>query len=116
MRDDATNRRGFRFSLRSLFAALLVVAVLTAWLVHGWRRSEARREYVSLAGAVGGHGRTMQGYSYTRKRTSIWWWLFGDGHVESIWLYPGSYDEAELDRVRALFPEAEITDYRQGED
>jgi hypothetical protein len=113
MNDIVARRRRFRFSLRALLLLVLVVAVVTAILMRFWHRTRLRYEYTSHAGAVDGHARTMQGYRFRVNRWSVSGLLFGDQHVETIKLYPGSYDDAELAKIRDLFPEAKITDYKR---
>ncbi|MGD9722173.1 MAG: hypothetical protein AB7O59_11980 [Pirellulales bacterium] len=99
------SRRWFRFRLWHLFLATALVALLAAWATRNWQRTQARLHFVANAGAVDGHVRTMQGYSF-RRPSSVTGRLFGDIEVEEIWLYPGTYDAAYLARVRELFPEA----------
>ncbi len=107
-----TRRRWFVFSLRSLFVLMLLAGVLATVLVRTWQTTQLRREYLDHAGAINGHSRTMQGYSFRATRRTPGGLLFGDGRVTEIWLYPGSYDEAYLRRMRELFPESEISDYK----
>jgi hypothetical protein len=107
-----TRRRWFAFSLRSLFVLMLLAGVLAAVLVRSWQTTQLRREYLNHAGAVNGHLRTMQGYSSRVTRRTLGGLLFNDGRRTEIWLYPGSYDEAYLKRLRELFPEADIKDYK----
>lgn len=111
----APKRRWFRFSVRTLLVVVFVVAVLTAMLVRSWHRTQMRLEYTANAGAVGGHVRTMQGYRFRVNRWSVSGLLFGDKHVETIRLYPGTFDAAELAKIQALFPEAKITEYNSKE-
>jgi hypothetical protein len=115
MNDIVAKRRWFRFSLRTLLILVALVAIITAFLVRSWHRTQLRYEYTSHAGAVDGHVRTMQGYRFRVNRWRVSGLLFGDQHVETIKLYPGSYDDAELAKIRELFPEAKITEYRRGD-
>ncbi len=91
---------------------MLLIGVLATVLVQSWQTTQLRREYLNHAGAINGHPRTMQGYSFRATRRTLGGLLFGDGRVTEIWLYPGSYDEAYLRRMRELFPEAVIADYK----
>jgi hypothetical protein len=104
------NRRWLQFSLRGLLIAIFVVALLAALLARSWHRTRIRLEYVNTAGKVNDHVRTMQGYSFSINRWTVSGLLFGDKEVDSIQLYPGSYDEAHLAYLHSLFPEATITD------
>ena len=53
----------------------------------------------------------MKRYSFRVNRLTVSGLFFGDREVDYIQLYPGTYDEAHLAYIRALFPEADITDY-----
>ena len=97
-----------------MLVATAIAGLVTALLVRGWQRTQLRHDFVDRAGAVEGHPRTMQGYSTLVNRTSIAGLLFGDPTYESIWLYPGTYDDEYLARLHALFPETEVTDYDDG--
>jgi hypothetical protein len=111
MSDIQQPRRRLKFGLRGLFVATAIVGLLVAFVVRGWQRTQERLEYCNKAGAVGGHARTMQGFSFRVNRWSLEWQLFGDKEVTSISLYPGTYDDAHLAYLRNLFPEATITTY-----
>jgi hypothetical protein len=108
MSEGLAKRHQFRFGLRRLFALVTIIAVLTAWAISNWRIEHERREFLGVAGAVNGNVRTVQGYRFDWDRKSIKWWLFGERRVTFMNLYPGTYDDAYLMRVRSLFPEAEI--------
>ena len=105
----APQRRSLRFSLRTLFVTVSIAAILTAWAVMNYRSARQRRAFLSVAGAVNGHERTVQGYRCEFKRPFVSWLLFGERRVTFINLYPGTYDAAYLEHLRSLFPEAEIS-------
>jgi len=88
-----------------------MVALVTALLLRSWHRTQERLEYCARAGAVNGHPRTMQGYSFRISNRTLGGLFFGDRYVNSIALYPGTYDDAHLAYLRDLFPEATIADY-----
>jgi hypothetical protein len=108
MSESPAKRRQVRFGLRRLFALVTIIAILTAWAVSNWRAERERRDFLGAAGAINGHARTIQGYEVDWDRKSIKWWMFGERRVTFMNLYPGTYDDAYLLRVRSLFPEAEI--------
>jgi hypothetical protein len=105
---EGPKRRWFQFSLRRVFVLVTIIAILTAWAISNWRAERERRAFLGAAGAVNGHPRTIQGYHCDWDRKSIKWLLFGERRVTFMNLYPGTYDDIYLMRVRSLFPEAEI--------
>jgi hypothetical protein len=104
----APQRRSLRFSLRALFITVSIAAILTAWAVSSYRAARQRWAFLSAAGARSGHARTVQGYHYEVQRPFIKWLLFGERSVTFMNLYPGTFDDAYLERAHKLFPEAEI--------
>jgi hypothetical protein len=91
-----------------VFVLVTIIAILTAWATWNWRVERERREFLGAAGAANGHAITIQGYECDWDRKSIKWLLFGERRVTFMNLYPDTYDDANLVRVRSLFPEAEI--------
>jgi hypothetical protein len=106
-------KRLFRFSLRMLFLATAVVALIAALLRLSWQRTQIRRQYLDSAGAVSGHQGILQGYRSQINRSTVSGILFDNHDVTHIWLRPGACDDDDLELIRDLFPEAAIADEEQ---
>jgi hypothetical protein len=97
-------RRWFQFSLRSLMIVTLVIAVPCAYV--GWQEKVVRERRAEFKRAVDGRLLEICGNGET---IVIPWFrrVLGDHRVASIKVPTGT-DAAELDRLRVLFPEAEV--------
>lgn len=98
-------RRWFRFSLRTMFVVVTVFAVFLAWPVGEWRFVQHRK--VVLHEVRSSFGSYMGTWPGKPSRHAGIGRLFGDVSVDEIALIPDT-TEAQLARVRAAFPEADV--------
>jgi hypothetical protein len=101
-----------RFSLRQIFIATAVVALLVVLLAQSWHRTRTRNDFLNHRGAIDGRVPTVKACVIETDRTSISGLLFGDRYIGAIQLLPGTYDEAQLEYARDLFPKATLTEER----
>jgi hypothetical protein len=111
---QASKRRWFSFSLRTM---LIVVTVFACWL--GWRVEHAR-DCARLLRDLNSRGAIVQtstlstGAIYWQdgsrgKKTTSWIWrLLGFGQIDQIFLADGHFTNTDVDHLEALFPEAHI--------
>jgi hypothetical protein len=103
-------RRWFRFSLRTLFAAVTVFALLFGWI--GWNVWQVRardkfHQRLILDGEALSGLRRLRNVGEEARPPMIWE-LLGAQAEESIYLSREKYTDEEIRRIEALFPEADI--------
>jgi hypothetical protein len=104
MPDQPSPRRRFQFRLRTLMIAVAVVAIPCAYV--GWQMKIVRTRRAELNRTVDAR---LVGIADDDEERVIPWVrrVLGDQRVASIRMLVGT-DVAELDRLRALFPEAKV--------
>jgi hypothetical protein len=112
----------FRFSLRTLFAAVMVFAVLSWWLdvnIHLVRQRQAFVSYYLAKQSFGDveviSANRIQPVTkvvfQSKKSIPLIWRLLASDSVRSIDLPRERYPHGEVQRLRRLFPEAEVNVY-----
>jgi hypothetical protein len=99
----ASNHRWFQFSLRTLFVAVTVAALFLGWI--GWRLNQARQRE-NLLQSLG-----VDGARITRipaQSSPFMLRKFGTTYIGEILLPSSKFSDADINRVRAIFPEAKI--------
>ena len=108
-------RRWFRFSLRTLFVAVTLLAIPLGWL--GYSVHWIRQRHAALAASGPAAGWTTQnmgweGFPLSPERQAPGLlWLFGELGVSRIHISHGPSDK-EVAHLKSLFPEAAILDDR----
>lgn len=104
MNDELTPpRRRFQFRLRTLMIVVALLAVPCAYV--DWEAKIVRERRAELSRAV---DRRIVGVSVEDQQHLPWLRrILGDKRIYSIKLIAGT-DDAELNRVRELFPEARV--------
>lgn len=100
MSDPVRKRRWFQFTLRTFLVSVALLGGFAAWLVYhvNWIR-ERDRAKVGF-GYLEHHG--------IRRPCHAPWplnWLGEEGH--GLIIIPDFHSEEEIDRIKALFPEAQ---------
>ena len=98
--DDATKRRWFQFSLRTMFALMTLVAVFVAYHVR-WIRQ--RHDFLATDGVYDWSDKYSNANT-ARPRAPGMLWLFGETGVTKLVVYERG--KADFSRSAALFPEA----------
>jgi len=95
-----------RFSLRTLFIVVALTGAASAFVAHENRIVQERKAIDQWAEKI-----PFCGAGYTRPPPPVSWVrrLLGDVGVESFTV-PRGVSEREKDRIKAAFPEAQITD------
>ena len=107
----ATKHREFRFTLRTLFVVVLLLAIPLGWLAVQLKWIRDRHE--ALRGLMQPPSRAFildWSSSFVHERDDVLPWslrLFGENSVMQIFILHGQ--ESELQPLRMLFPEAEVT-------
>lgn len=102
----ALKRRWLRFSLRTVFVVVTVLAVFLGWLVFQLNWIEQRRQAVA-DGTV--DMRIIHTFEHTPRRVPWTLRLFGEHEIDAdALLLPPTATEADVARVRGLFPEAYV--------
>jgi hypothetical protein len=97
-------RRWFQFSLRTMFAGMILASVVFGWWVHTSRewikqRNEAKAQYTfSFWDDVSD--------TEARPRAPGGLWLFGERGFARLWCLDGNPDTVKA--AQRLFPEAEV--------
>ena len=107
----APNRRWFRFafSLRTLF---VVVTVLCLWL--GWNVQQVQ-ERGRMATRMRGGVVNIPAEPYVGSYDPpLVWRLTGAKEISNVYISPTDFNEREYNRIRRLFPEAEIGRLKPG--
>lgn len=101
----APKRRWFKFSLRTLFVVMTVVAATLGWL--SWRFEQARERrtiMIQYLRAGAGFGDTDRD-----RREPLFWEFFGDvGPIMDIELPSDKFTEADQRRLQSIFPEIPV--------
>jgi hypothetical protein len=104
MADQPPRRRRFQFRLRTLMIGVTLLAVPLAYV--GWQAKIVRERRAELSRAV--DGRLLEICGNGENRVISWIRrVLSDQRVGSIKVLTGT-DATELDRLRVLFPEAEV--------
>ena len=107
----ATKHRGFRFTLRTLLVVVLLLAIPLGWLAVQLKWIRDRHE--ALRGLMQPPSRAFildWSSSFVHERDDVLPWslrLLGESSVRQIFILHGQ--ESELQPLRRLFPEAEVT-------
>ena len=106
----APKRRWFRFSLRTMFVVVTVVACWLGWNLHQVRQREkflSLPRIITFEGSMPSSGLGKSSFALT-PGVPFAWKVFGAKHVHCMVLDKNTFDEAEFQRARALFPETDI--------
>ena len=100
---DKKCRRWFRFSLRTLFVLVALVALLAGWVSRSLNWIRDKRDFVR-------EGDDMNAMIYTQPGQSVvapsLLWVFGEEGAQFVVLF--SEDDSDAQEARRLFPEAEV--------
>jgi hypothetical protein len=118
-----TRYRWFRFSLRSLFVIVTLLAVCVAWPLRHVNRRRAERTWIEQHGGSvdvflrpkpieDGSGLYIESYQRVmgpevEPEIPRWRRWLGDESYNQIYMPQGT-SQADLDRARAIFPEARV--------
>jgi len=120
MSDATPRRRGFRFSLRALFAVLTVLGVFAGWLVSEYRVVRERAMAIRQIERDGGSvcfatqqplfGRSVLSLDGSNMRIPRVRQLIGDKAYSCV-ILPPTYrrENARLSYLQGLLPEAEFS-------
>jgi len=97
-------RRWFRYRLRTLFVAVLLLAIPLGWIAVQLKWIHDRRERLEWIK----DGRAYYIYAPDEPSISFWRRWMGDRNIEQLMLVQEQVSQAELEEIRSLFPEAEI--------
>jgi hypothetical protein len=95
--DQTPRHQSFRFSLRTLFVLITLVAIWVGWSFN-WIRQ--RREFVRLGNELGAV------VSRGEVRAPGLLWVFGELGAQVVLLFTDK--ESDFDRARQIFPEAHV--------
>ncbi len=103
--EPSQQRRRLQFRLRTLMIGVTLFALIPCGYV-GWQAKIVRERRAELNRVVDGR---LYGIAGSDERRAIPWIrrVLADQQVYSI-MMPVGTDRAELDRLRALFPEAKV--------
>jgi hypothetical protein len=112
MPDRSSKRRRFQFRLRTLMIGVTLFALIPCGYV-GWQAKIVRERRAELNRVVDGR---LYGIAGSDERRAIPWIrrVLADQQVYSI-MMPVGTDRSELDRLRALFPEAKVAVWKQAD-
>ena len=111
------HRRWFRFSLSTLFVAVLLLSIASYWFSANWRIVQERLDVLLWLQSHQGWTITDPGYRergtypLPAGQTAGLLWVrrvFGDREVMAIGLPKRTLSQQEIDRVKKAFPEAVI--------
>ncbi len=110
----APKRRWFRFSLRTMFVVVTVLAVLLGWIVYQFNWIRQRHELLAEQDAVTQQLRLVLMPHFVVKTRGMLW-LFGEEGRGNVDLVLDGRDpsrppdtEKELERAKRLFPESTV--------
>jgi hypothetical protein len=95
--DETPKHRSFRFSLRTLFVLITLIAIWVGWSFN-WIRQ--RGEFVRPGNELGAV------VSTGNVRAPALLWVFGEQGAQVVLLFTDN--ESDFDRARQLFPEAHV--------
>jgi hypothetical protein len=95
--DEKPRQRRFRFSVRTLFILVTIVAIWIGWSFN-WIRQ--RREFVRPGNELGAAVSTGE------VRAPGMLWIFGEQGAQVVLLFTDK--ESDFERARRLFPEAHV--------
>lgn len=96
-------RRWYQFSLRTMFVVVFVASIPLAWV--GYHLNWIRERHEFLVPKDPAVGLTYERYVWDAGNRPPWQLaLFGEKGIQRIKVIPT--DREQVDRVRALFPEA----------
>ena len=98
-------RRRFRFSLRTMFVAVTLLAIPLGWAAYSLNWIRQRHEMLRRTDI----GIVPNFYS-PRLSAPGGLWLFGETGIQSLHVSAPPYLPEEVDRLHRLFPEAQIED------
>jgi len=109
MHDDTRKPRRLRWSLRTMFVLVLLLAIPLGWITVQLKWIRDRHE--ALRGLTESQRAFILDWSssFVHEPDDALPWslrLFGESSVRQIFLQNGQ--ESQLDRLRSLFPEAEV--------
>jgi hypothetical protein len=109
MTETISKYRWFRFGLRSLFAVITLAAILVAWLSYNLNWIRERRNAPVFYPTLTTYVVTPSGPTPMTLTCHSPWPLewFGEPGCVTVAIAP-SLPESEVERIRKLFPEAEI--------
>jgi len=107
MMNVAPRRRWFRFSLRSMFVAMTLLACLAGWLGRNVKQVREREQMRSVHAE---RGATVFGWGPPRNRPPLVWRLLGATEMGDliITMPVKDFTEQEFRAAQALFPEASV--------
>jgi hypothetical protein len=102
----APTRRWFRWSLRTMFVVVTVLACWLGWTLHQWQNRRQLLGQLTSQHAI--TGIFWKDGSKGQKPLAFALWPFAAGQIRMILLEDGHFTDADIDRLEALFPEAEL--------
>lgn len=107
--DGLVNRRRFRFSLKTFFVLVSLVAVWLGWGVYQVNKREQIKQYILSRGALIKEGTPEKPW----KQLPIAWRMLFVKPVSSIDMHNEfERDDPENQYIYAAFPEAELYNFR----
>ncbi len=100
---DEKPRRWFRFSLRSLFVVVTLVALLAGWVASSLNWIRDRRDFVGEGGEMNAIIHTQPG-QFVEAPSLLW--VFGEEGAQFLVL--STDDESDFRKAQRLFPEAKV--------
>ena len=107
MGQSPTRHRWLRFSLRGLLIGVTLVAIWLGWNVHVVRQRKAALAELKEFRPVVKNTSREDLYFINEKKLFFVRKLMGDAHVD-LFMFGSVISESEKERLKALFPEAEI--------
>lgn len=98
---ETPKRRWLRFSFRTLFVLVTVVGLWLGWNLHQVRQRDAFSKRIGLQEGI-------FSLHVLERRMPITWSLLGAKREYRFNLRRDEFGDAEIERIRVLFPEAEI--------